>query len=138
GEIVDLHDPADAHVDFQEVVVGDHSGTVDCVFPLWNVRCYARDYSMPTFLMSALKRGSWRRESKLGAGMSVVSHSERSSYAACSQRSACSLSPSPMWTSAMAKAVLPGGRRSSAVRICCASARSPARPATYPKSPVIV
>src|SRR6266702_2354389 len=43
-----------------------------------------------------------------------------------------------MWTSAMAKAVLPGGRRSSAVRICCASARSPARPATYPKSPAIV
>ena len=36
-------------------------------------------YSMPTLLMSALKRGSWRRESKLGAGMSVASHSERSS-----------------------------------------------------------
>src|SRR2546422_6947937 len=36
----------------------------------------------------------------------------------------------------MAKAVLPGGRRSSAVRMCCASARSPARPATYPKNAV--
>src|SRR5436190_11805488 len=43
GEVVHPHDPAHANVDFQEVVVGDHGGTVDCVFPLWNVRCYARE-----------------------------------------------------------------------------------------------
>ena len=66
-------------------------------------------YSMPIFLMSALKRGSGRRGSKMGSG-TYVSPSERSSLAASSQRSACSLSASPRWTSARATAVLPGGR----------------------------
>jgi len=36
-------------------------------------------YSMPTFLMSALKRGSGRRGSKKGAGVMITSHSARSS-----------------------------------------------------------
>ena len=36
-------------------------------------------YSMPTFLMSALKRGSGRRGSKMGEGAMNGSHSARSS-----------------------------------------------------------